>query len=104
MVFPFSRRHQQAAAEELLQKAHQGRPAVLHVVCFPELTINHAVLLYGAEESENGIIFSIYDPNRPAAPAFLNYDRLKRTFYLPANLYFRGGEVDVYEIYRGLCY
>ena len=104
MIFPFSRRHQQEAAEELLQKAHQGRPAVLHVVRFPDLTINHAVLLYGAEESENGIIFSIYDPNRPSDPAFLNYDKVQRTFYLPANLYFKGGEVDVYEIYRGLCY
>jgi hypothetical protein len=104
MIFPFSRRHQQAAAEELLQKVDQGRPAVLHVVRFPDLTINHAVLLYGAEESQNAIIFSIYDPNRPSDPAFLNYDKMKRTFYLPANLYFRGGEVDVYEIYRGLCY
>ena len=104
MIFPFSRHHQQATAEELLQRVHQGEPTVLHVVRFPQLTINHAVLLYGAEESENGIVFSIYDPNRPQAPAVLQYDRAKRTFYLPANLYFKGGEVDVYEIYRGLCY
>jgi hypothetical protein len=104
MVFPFSRRHQQAAAGRLLQRVRQGEPTVLHVVRFPQLTINHAVVLYGAEESENGIIFSIYDPNRPQESAVLQYDRGKRTFYLPANLYFKGGEVDVYEIYRGTCY
>ena len=104
MVFPFSRRHQQATAGKLLESVHQGHPAVLHVVRFPELTINHAVVLYGAEESETEIVFTIYDPNRPQGPAVLNYDREKRTFYLPANLYFKGGEVDIYEIYRGLCF
>jgi hypothetical protein len=104
MIFPFSRRHQEDTAVKLLQSVNQGNSAVLHVVRFPQLTINHAVVLYGAEESETGIVFSIYDPNRPQSPAFLNYDRVKRTFYLPANLYFKGGEVEVYEIYRGLCF
>jgi hypothetical protein len=104
MIFPFSRRHQQTAAAELLQRVRQGEATVIHVARFPQLTINHAVLLYGAEESEKGIVFSIYDPNRPQGPAVLNYDRGERTFYLPANQYFKGGRVDVYQIYHGTCF
>ena len=104
MVFPFSRHHQESVARELLQKVHEGETAVLHVVRFPRLTINHAVLLYGAAESESGIVFNMYDPNRPEGPAVLNYDRATRTFNLPANLYFKGGRVDIYAVYRGFCY
>ena len=104
MVFPFSRHHQESAARELLQRVHEGKTEVLHVVRFPQLTINHAVLIYDAAESESGITFSMYDPNRPEGPAVLNYDRATRTFNLPANLYFKGGRVDIYAVYRGFCY
>lgn len=104
MVFPFSRRHQESAAQELVRQVQEGETAVLHVVRFPQLTINHAVLLYDAVESESGITFCIYDPNRPEGPAVLNYDREKRSFYLPPNLYFQGGQVDIYAVYRGLCF
>lgn len=104
MVFPFSRHHQETVAGELLQRVHAGETAVLHVVRFPQLSINHAVLLYDAAESETGITFTIYDPNRPEGPAVLNYDQAKRTFNLPANLYFQGGQVDIYAVYRSLCY
>ncbi len=104
MVFPFSRHHQESTAHELLQRVHGGETAVLHVVRFPQLTINHAVLVYDAAVSDDGITFSIYDPNRPEVPAVLNYDRATRTFNLPANLYFNGGRVDIYAVYRGFCY
>ena len=46
------------------------------------------------------IRFAAYDPNAPDAPATLSYDRATRTFTLPHNTYFRGGRVDVYEIYH----
>jgi len=104
MVFPFSRHHQELIARELLRRVHEGETDVLHVVRFPQLTINHAVLVYDAAESESGITFSMYDPNRPEGPTMLNYDRTTRTFNLPANLYFKGGRVDVYAVYRGFCY
>jgi hypothetical protein len=104
MIFPFNRQHQETAAEELLAKIEKGETAVLHLVRFPQLTINHAVLLYDAEETEDGIRFDIYDPNRPWAPAYINYNRAERTFYLPPNHYFRGGRVDVYEVFRGGLY
>lgn len=104
MVFPFTRRHQARAAEEFARDLHRNLPPVVHVVRFPQLTINHALLIFDAEETEREIHFSAYDPNTPETPVSLTFDRASRTFYLPANDYFPGGRVDVYEIYRSLLY
>lgn len=100
MVFPFTRSHQARQSQRLWDRLEQRRLPVVHVVRFPELTINHGLLLFGAEETSGEIRFDAYDPNIPAAPAKLIYERASRTFTLPANLYWAGGRVDVMEIYR----
>jgi len=100
MVIPFSRGHQARTARALVEAADARRPSLLHLVRFPRIAINHAVLVYGYVETPERIRFVIYDPNAPAAPAALLYDRAKRTFFLPRNAYFRGGRVDAYEIYH----
>jgi len=100
IVFPFSRHHQQNTARVLLAEIGFGRPVVVHLVRFPQLTINHALVVFGAKQEENEIQFLAYDPNRPAEPRILNYDRGTRTFLLAANDYFPGGRVDVYQVYH----
>ena len=104
MIWPFTRRHQQEMAEQLVTDLKQNRPPVVHVVRFPRLTINHALLLFDFAETDREIRFAAYDPNAPQEPATLAYDRLGRTFSLPTNFYFPGGRVDIYEIYRNWCY
>ena len=104
MIWPFTRRHQAKMAVELAGDLKQNRPPLVHVVRFPALTINHALLLYDCAESEGEIRFAAYDPNAPEKPVTLAYDRATRTFSLPTNSYFLGGRVDVYEIYRNWCY
>lgn len=99
MVFPFSRAHQARTVEALLGALREHRPPVVHVVRFPALTINHALLLFDASQTDSEIRFSAYDPNHPDAPAVLKFDRASRTFQFQGNDYFRGGAVDVYEIY-----
>ena len=61
----------------------------MHLVRFPRIAINHALLLYAYSASEEAIRFAAYDPNAPDAPATLSYDRATRTFTLPHNTYFR---------------
>jgi hypothetical protein len=100
MIFPFSRAHQSRTAEQLLADLKENRPPVVHVVRFPQLTINHSVLLFGAKETDKEILFSVYDPNKPDSPQVLNYDRASRTFSFAGNDYWPGGRVDIYEIYR----
>jgi hypothetical protein len=104
MIFPLSRASQKRAARRLMAGLKENRPPVVHVVRFPQLTINHAMLVFEAKETENEILFSVYDPNQPDSPKTLTFDRASRTFSLPANNYFPGGRVDVYEIYRSRSY
>ena len=104
MILPFTRHHQQKTAGRLTDEVKNNRPPVVHLVRFPSLKINHAVLLYAAREGDSTIEFSTYDPNTPDQPTTLTYDRATRTFRFPTNNYFPGGRVDVYEVYRGYTY
>jgi len=101
LVFPLTRGHQEREAHRLLATVASGRLAVVHIVRFPQLTINHALVAYRASESSDGITFNVYDPNIPERPLALEFVHSSRTFHLPATHYFVGGRVDLYEIYRG---
>jgi hypothetical protein len=103
-VFPLTRAHQNRMSKQLLDSIRQNRPAVIHVVRFPKLTINHSLVVFDANEEENTIRFAVYDPNHPEKPSVLTFDRATRRFDLPRNPYFIGGRVDVYEIYHAWNY
>jgi hypothetical protein len=99
MIFPITRSHQAETGKELVTRLKDRGPLLVHAFCFPKLTINHALLLFDAKETDTEIHFATYDPNDPSKPGLLTFDRAGRTFILPANAYFPGGPVDVYEIY-----
>ena len=101
MIFPISREHQGNTAESLLAETRKNFSPIIHLVKFPALTINHGIILFDAAETENEIQFFAYDPNDPEKPARLKFDRAAKTFSLPANSYWAGGELNVIEIYRG---
>ena len=106
MVFPLSRRQQQSTANKLLAALErEQRPQVIHIVRFPSLAINHALLLYAVESSEGEIRFLAYDPNNADSATTLTFNEAQRRFTFHANTYFpRGGRVDVYPIFTGLLY
>ena len=104
MILPFPRGGQQETAERLLEEIRANWPPIIHLVTFPIITINHAVLLYGASETKESIRFSVYDPNHPEAAGELTYDRASRTFIFPATNYFEDGPVNVYEVYHGIYF
>ncbi len=101
MVFPIWRRHQARLAGLLLDRFAQGVVPIVHILRFPQVTINHGLLLFKPRQSEAEIRFAAYDPNQPAGPTDLIYRRQARTFELPRNHYWAGGRVDVIEVYRG---
>jgi hypothetical protein len=74
---------------------------IIHLVKFPALTINHGMILFGAEETGRGYEFQVYDPNNPKQPAQLTFDSASQAFFMPANPYWAGGKLDIIEIYRG---
>ena len=101
MIFPISRRHQMRTAERLLMEIRRGNLPIVHLVRFPQLTINHGMVLFGVNEQDGRLEFESYDPNEPASPTRLTFDPAKRWFSLPATRYWPGGQLNVIEIYRG---
>ena len=104
MVFPISRAHQARTAAALNTAIHQGGSPTIHLVRFPNLSINHGMVLFNFEETASAIRFAAYDPNLPGRPSELTFDRAQRTFFLPRNHYWAGGRADVVEVYRGWFY
>jgi len=104
MIFPFTPRHQRGVASRLLGELAQGRPPIVHLVRFPQLTINHLVVVFQAEEDPAAIRFRVYDPNDAGKPLELTYDRAAEAFSYAATAFFPGGPVRAYEVYDGWLY
>ena len=104
MIAPFSHHHQERMAQQLLKEVRANNPPIAHLICFPNLKINHSIVLFDADETDKEIRFAAYDPNNPKSPITLTYDRASRSFLYPANDYFPGGDVDVYQVYYGWLY
>jgi hypothetical protein len=100
MVFPISPAHQERTAARLIAAIQKNISPIVHLVKFPSLTINHGMILFDVTETGHVLEFSAYDPNDPAQPARLGFDRNARTFSLPPNRYWAGGGLNVIEIYR----
>jgi len=100
MIFPFSRCEQARMCKQLQEHLDANHSVVIHLVRFPQLTINHAMVLFDWKQIGEQIEFAAYDPNQPEKPTSLFFDTSKRSFILPANHYFPGGRLDVYEIYH----
>ena len=99
MIFPFTRGGQKSVAEGLLASLKRNWPPLVHVVNFPKLAINHALLVFDAKETESEIRFTAYDPNDMSQPITITFNRAQRRFLFPQTKYFAGGQVNLYEIY-----
>ena len=104
MITPFSPRHQQRTTESLLRSLADGHPPIIHALNFPDITVNHALLVHRAEATATEVRFFSYDPNQPRRDVMLRYDREQATFFMQPTAYFVGGSVKVYEIYDGRLY
>ena len=100
IVVPVSRAHQHRTAGELLNAVADHSAPLVHLLRFPSLAINHGMVVLDGARTSAGAEFLAYDPNEPERPARLTYDRDRRTFSLPANRYWRGGALNVFEIFR----
>jgi len=104
MVFPVWRRHQERVARQLRQSLRERTAAIVHLFRFPQITINHGIVLFDSAEREGGVEFAAYDPNLPDHPVTLSFNRASRTFSFPRTHYWTGGRLSVIEIYCGGLY
>jgi hypothetical protein len=100
MIFPFSRAHQTRTAGALAAALKKNHLPIVHLVKFPALTINHAIVLFGVTETARGWEFESYDPNNSESPEQLTFDRASQTFFLSANACWPGGGLNVSHICR----
>jgi hypothetical protein len=100
MIMPLGPKQRERHAADLQESVRVNGVAVVHVVKFPALTINHAVVVYDSKTTEQGIEFTAYDPNAPEAPIVIRYDSTARRFHFPETRYYAGGELDVYEVFH----
>jgi hypothetical protein len=100
MFVPVSREHQHRTAGELLEATEDHSVPLVHLLRWPSLAINHGMVVFEGSRTRAGAQFLAYDPNDPERPARLTYDRERRAFSLAANRYWRGGELNVFEIVR----
>jgi hypothetical protein len=104
MIFPFPRAHQEATLRRVREGLAAGRPPVLHVLRFPDITLNHMIVVYAEEETPAEVRLFAYDPNDAQRPVVVRYDRAARLFTYPRTPYFPGGPIRAYEIYDGWLY
>jgi hypothetical protein len=100
IVVPVSRAHQHRTAADLLAATEEHSAPLVHLLRFPSLAINHGMVVFEGARTGTGAQFLAYDPNDPDRPARLTYDRERRTFSLAANRYWRGGDLNAFEIFR----
>jgi len=101
MVFPVRGQHREWMARKLVRSLPKRGLTLVHLFRFPRITINHGIVLYGFTGSEQAIEFDAYDPNIPAHPVKLFYDRKRRKFNFPPSCYWRGGNLNAIEIFCG---
>ncbi|HEX7617201.1 MAG TPA: hypothetical protein VF480_00630 [Verrucomicrobiae bacterium] len=99
MIFRVSGRFQERMAEKLKWSLQNRGMSLAHLFRFPRITINHGIVLYGFTESEQQIEFTAYDPNLPAHPVKLVYEKARRVFTFAPNIYWGGGVLSVMEIF-----
>jgi hypothetical protein len=101
MILPFGREGQRREAQALAQGVREGRAPVVHLVDFPRLRMNHAVVFMDVSEAEGDFRFTAYDPNSPDQPVTLRFDGRNGRFEMQPVAYFLGGPVSAYEVYHG---
>src|SRR5262249_7014567 len=104
VVFPFFRAQEARTAKQMTEALQENRPPLLHLGGLPDLVLNHCLLIFAARENEKEIRFEAWDPNQAGEPVPIIYRRADRTFYFHQNKYFRGGPLNVYEVYRSWLY
>ncbi len=86
VVFPMLGAQQEGVARETLAELQARRPVQWLVTNLPVLELNHTVVVYAYRADDRFIDFIVYDPNDPASPGTIRFDRQAQRFW-SARLY-----------------
>lgn len=99
MTMGHLRAGQASAADWLLKSVRdEHRLRAIYIARFPWM--NHVVIVYGAKPLPGGDIrFTVYDPNYPSEPGWIDYHAKERSFDFQKRWYFPGGRVNVMRVF-----
>jgi hypothetical protein len=99
VVAPVTDGHQAGVAREIMDEVAQGHLVQLLVTNWPKPELNHTVVAYEFREDAAGIEFLVWDPNDPASPGRMTFDRQQSRF-LATRLYdTEPGLIRVFRMY-----
>jgi len=99
VTLPVTDGHQAGVAREMMDEIAQGRLVQLLVTNWPKPELNHTVVAFEFREASTGIEFQVWDPNNPASPGQLTFDR-ERSRFVATNLYdTEFGLIRVFRMY-----
>lgn len=98
MAWPFPRCGQAAAARWLVRSMERSEPRAVYLARFPHM--NHVVVVYAMHRKDDGDIrFTVYDPNYPNEPSWIEYHPRIRSFSFQKRWYFPGGRVNLFRVF-----
>jgi hypothetical protein len=100
VTFPITKGHQAGVAEEIAREIDQGRLVQLLVTNWPTPELNHTVVAYLATDRADRVDFSVWDPNEPAAPGTVTFDRIAQRFWATDVYATRPGPIRVFRMYH----
>jgi hypothetical protein len=105
IFYEHSSQHQERTHAALDTTLARGELFVAYLSTFPNLSINHAVLVYARKPASSAASaraierYVVYDPNHPEAPRELTWSPTERAFAFQKDWDFIGGPVRVYQVY-----
>jgi hypothetical protein len=99
VAFFVTRAHQANVAHEIVEELRAGRLVQLLVTNWPKPELNHTVVAFEAHETSVGIDFGVWDPNDPAGPGVLSWQRQARAFWATRLYDTEPGAIRVFRMY-----
>ena len=99
VTFPVGGWHQERVAAEVLAELRAGRPVLLLVTNWPTPELNHGVVAYGYRFTDGAVEFSVYDPNEPARPGVISFQREPRRFWATQLFDTKPGPIRAFRMY-----
>ena len=99
VAFPVGGGHQEQVAGEVAAELAAGRLVQLLVTNWPTIELNHTVVAYASRTTDLALEFSVYDPNDPASPGLISFERRERRFRATRLHDTRPGTIRAFRMY-----
>jgi len=99
VTFWVTRGHQANVAHEIVSELRAGRLVQLLVTNWPKPELNHTVVAFESRDRGATVDFVVWDPNDPAAPGIVTFDRDAGRFWATRVYDTEPGAIRVFRMY-----